>query len=146
MVPPWGYSIRRPPKVCEACEITSPIAFRYARPITARESSAVAETVAAAQAPSASLIGHSAPRVEDVPLLCGQGRFVDDIRLPGLLHAAFVRSPHAHARIVAIDTAAAAALPGVHAVYSYGDLRPYLTSDRIPMAMPGAAMPSTGGK
>ena len=38
VVPPWGESIRRPPKVCEACEITSPIAFRYARPITARES------------------------------------------------------------------------------------------------------------
>ena len=38
VVPPWGCSIRRPPKVCEACEITSPIAFRYARPITARES------------------------------------------------------------------------------------------------------------
>ena len=38
VVPPWGSSIRRPPKVCEACEITSPIAFRYARPITARES------------------------------------------------------------------------------------------------------------
>ena len=37
-VPPWGPSIRRPPKVCEACWITSPIAFRYARPITARES------------------------------------------------------------------------------------------------------------
>ena len=38
VVPPRGVSIRRPPKVCEACEITSPIAFRYARPITARES------------------------------------------------------------------------------------------------------------
>ena len=85
-------------------------------------------------------IGQSAPRVEDLPLLTGQGRFVSDLRLPDMLHAAFVRSPHAHARITGIDTAAAAALPGVHAVYTYADLRPLMTCDRIPMAMPGAAI------
>ena len=90
--------------------------------------------------PPESLIGTSAPRVEDVPLLTGKGRFVDDIRLPGLLHAAFVRSPHAHARIAGIDTAAARALTGVHAVYTASDFRPHLTSDRIPMAMAGAGI------
>ncbi len=47
----------------------------------------------------AKYFGASVPRREDPRLLRGEGRFVDDIKLPGLLHAAFVRSPHAHARI-----------------------------------------------
>ena len=45
------------------------------------------------------------------PLLTGKGRFVDDIQLPGMLHAAFARSAHAHARIRGIDAAAARACP-----------------------------------
>ena len=48
-----------------------------------------------------SLIGARIPRLEDEPLLRGRGRFVDDIALPGMLHAAFVRSPHPHARSAA---------------------------------------------
>ena len=50
-----------------------------------------------------SLIGARLPRLEDRPLLTGQARFIDDIVLPGMLHAAFVRSPHAHAAIRRIE-------------------------------------------
>jgi carbon-monoxide dehydrogenase large subunit len=50
-----------------------------------------------------SLIGTSVPRMEDERLLLGQGRFLDDLHLDGGLEAAFLRSPHAHARILSID-------------------------------------------
>ncbi|MPZ37923.1 MAG: molybdopterin-dependent oxidoreductase [Rhizobiales bacterium] len=79
-------------------------------------------------------------RVEDAPLLRGRGRFVDDIALPGLLHASFVRSPVAHARLNGIDASAARALPGVRAVLTYRDLRPVIGHDRIPLALPVAAI------
>ncbi|MFN8536725.1 MAG: hypothetical protein U0232_04530 [Thermomicrobiales bacterium] len=52
-------------------------------------------------------IGQSMPRTGDRRLLTGAGRYVDDVRIPGTAHAAFVRSPHAHARVVSIDAAAA---------------------------------------
>src|SRR5579862_1844805 len=55
-------------------------------------------------------------RLEDLRFLRGRGRYVGDIRLPGMLHLALVRSPHAHARILRVDRAAAAGLPGVVAV------------------------------
>ena len=61
-------------------------------------------------------IGHSLKRVEDARLIEGQGNFLDDITLPGMLHMALVRSPVAHARIKGIDTAAATAVDGVLAV------------------------------
>ena len=61
-------------------------------------------------------IGHSLKRVEDARLIEGQGNFLDDIVLPGMLHMALVRSPVAHARINGIDTAAASAVEGVVAV------------------------------
>lgn len=67
-------------------------------------------------------IGQSLPRTGDRRLLTGAGRYVDDVREPGAAHAAFVRSPHAHARVVRIDTAAALALPGVLAVYTGADV------------------------
>ena len=60
-----------------------------------------------------SYIGRSVPRPNAPRLARGRSRFVDDITLPRMLHAAFVRSPHAHARITRMDTAEAAALPGV---------------------------------
>jgi 2-furoyl-CoA dehydrogenase large subunit len=60
--------------------------------------------------------GTALKRKEDPRLLTGKGRFLDDVKLAGLLHAAFVRSPHAHARILSVDTAAAEALPGVYGV------------------------------
>ena len=64
-------------------------------------------------------------RNEDRRLLTGKALFVDDVELPRLRHAAFLRSPHAHARIRAIDTAAARARPGVVAVYTAEDLGDY---------------------
>lgn len=71
---------------------------------------------------SARWFGAAVPRLEDPRLLTGRGRYVDDIELPGMLHAAFVRSPVAHARINAIDVQNARAMPGVIAVYTMADL------------------------
>ncbi len=65
--------------------------------------------------------GTSVRRLEDPDLLVGRARFVDDIKIPGTLAAAFVRSPHAHAAIGTIEVGAARALPGVHAVYTLAD-------------------------
>lgn len=70
----------------------------------------------------AKMIGAPLKRKEDPKLITGNGRFTDDIKLPGMLYGAFVRSPHAHARIKAIDAAGALALPGVVAVYTGQDL------------------------
>lgn len=67
-------------------------------------------------------VGTSALRVEDIRLLTGRGRYVDDKKVDGLLHAAFVRSPLPHGRIVAIDVTAALALDGVIAVYTGRDI------------------------
>jgi aerobic carbon-monoxide dehydrogenase large subunit len=66
--------------------------------------------------------GASVKRSEDPRILAGRGRYVDDIKLPGMLHAAFVRSPLAHARVLAVDASAARALPGVVAVLTGADL------------------------
>jgi carbon-monoxide dehydrogenase large subunit len=66
--------------------------------------------------------GAAVRRREDPRLLRGEGRFVDDITLPGLLQVAFVRSPHAHARIRAIRTEDAARMPGVAAVFTFATL------------------------
>ena len=67
-------------------------------------------------------IGASITRKEDQRFLTGQATFADDVKLPGMLHATFMRSPHAHARLIAIDTTAALAIPGVVAVYTYDDI------------------------
>jgi carbon-monoxide dehydrogenase large subunit len=69
-----------------------------------------------------SVIGQRLLRKEDPALLTGEARFTNDLVIPGALHLALVRSPHAHARIALIDTAAAAAAPGVVAVYTAADL------------------------
>ena len=61
-------------------------------------------------------------RNEDARLLTGRAQFIDDVRLPGILHAAFVRSPHAHARIASIDASAALRQAGVVAVYTAASL------------------------
>ena len=86
-------------------------------------------------------IGRRYPRVEDRALVRGAGRFVDDLHPPGLLEAAFLRSPAAHGLIRSIDTRAARALPGVHAVYTLADLRPILTADRLPLQFPSSVLP-----
>ncbi len=81
-------------------------------------------------------VGDRLPRIEDERLLRGRGRFVDDIRFPDMLHAAFVRSPLAHARLRGLDVTQARALPGVHAVRAYEDVRAVAVCDRIPAALP----------
>src|SRR5438552_7217423 len=70
----------------------------------------------------APLFGQSIKRREDPRLITGRGVYVDDVKLPGTTYAAFVRSPHAHARIRSIDSSAARKLKGVVAVYTGKDL------------------------
>ncbi|MBC7898322.1 MAG: molybdopterin-dependent oxidoreductase [Cytophagaceae bacterium] len=74
-------------------------------------------------ATTAPMFGASVKRKEDGRFLTGKGRFTDDITLSGQTWAAFVRSPYAHARITKIDSAAALAMPGVHAVFTGADLK-----------------------
>ena len=67
-------------------------------------------------------IGAPVTRKEDARFLTGQANYLDDIKRPGMLHAAILRSPHAHARIIGIDTKDALSMPGVSAVITYDDL------------------------
>ena len=79
----------------------------------------------------AALVGQSLERIEDAALLSGRGAYMDDLGVkPGTLHAAILRSPHAHADIVSIRTEPARALPGVFAVMSGPDLAAKLRSLR----------------
>ncbi len=66
--------------------------------------------------------GARVSRVEDASLLTGRGVFVDDISLPGMLHACFVRSPFARPVSARIDTSGRVHSPGVHAVFTAADL------------------------
>ena len=75
--------------------------------------------------------GQAVLRIEDRALLTGQGRFTDNLAVEGAVTIAFQRSPHAHARIVAIDAEAARAMPGVIAVYTGADL---VAAGVLPMA------------
>ncbi len=77
------------------------------------------------------MIGSRLPRLEDHALLTGRGRFVDDVAIADPLHAAFVRSPHPHALIRAVRTAAARALPGVFAVLALDDIAPAMARRRM---------------
>jgi carbon-monoxide dehydrogenase large subunit len=86
-------------------------------------------------------IGRRARRVEDRKLLRGSGRYVGDIELPAMLHAAFVRSPHAHALIRDIDASAAREIEGVVAILTARDLEPHLTTLRMPLGFPTTALP-----
>ena len=70
---------------------------------------------------SSPILGASVPRKEDLRLLTGRGRYVSDLELPKMLHAAFVRSPYAHAMVSGVDPTAALALPGVHTVVAGDD-------------------------
>jgi aerobic carbon-monoxide dehydrogenase large subunit len=87
--------------------------------------------------------GASVKRSEDPRILTGAGRYVDDIKLPGMLHAAFVRSPLAHGRVVAVDAAAARELPGVVAVYTGADMADMTLPGQDPLfAMMGGGGPA----
>ncbi|MBH1966183.1 MAG: xanthine dehydrogenase family protein molybdopterin-binding subunit [Comamonadaceae bacterium] len=76
-------------------------------------------------------IGGHQSRKEDARLLTGKGRYIDDIFVDNALHACFIRSPHAHARILSIDTTAAQAMPGVVAVVTGKDLQEWTTRHRM---------------
>ena len=67
-------------------------------------------------------VGRPLRRREDAPLLIGRGRFVDDLSAPGVVHLALLRSPHAHARVVRVDTQRARTAPGVIAVVTAAEL------------------------
>ncbi|HZC54943.1 MAG TPA: xanthine dehydrogenase family protein molybdopterin-binding subunit [Xanthobacteraceae bacterium] len=81
-------------------------------------------------------IGKRIPRIEDADLIRGKARFVDDIHMSGMLHAVFVRSPHAHARILSIGKDGALGAPGVRAVLTADDIANYVTTDRLAVALP----------
>jgi carbon-monoxide dehydrogenase large subunit len=85
-------------------------------------------------------IGQSLKRVEDLPLITGRGQYVSDLEAPGMVHMAVVRSPHAHARVIAIDTARAAGMPGVVGVFTAAELGP------IMKPMPGAVRNAPDGR
>jgi CO/xanthine dehydrogenase Mo-binding subunit len=78
-------------------------------------------------------------RREDPRLVTGRGAFVDDLRVPDCLHAAMLRSPHAHARIRAIDVSAAREAPGVRGVFTAADLGP--AGEPMPIYAPHPALP-----
>src|SRR5215210_1722259 len=67
-------------------------------------------------------VGQSLRRKEDPPLITGKGVYVDDMVVAGMLHAAILRSPEAHARIVSIDTSALEGREGIHGVFTGEDL------------------------
>src|SRR5262249_60465306 len=71
---------------------------------------------------TAKLMGASVKRREDPRFITGKGHYTDDLKLPGMTYAAFVRSPHAHAGIRKIDTSKAAKHPGVVAVFTGKDM------------------------
>lgn len=85
------------------------------------------------------LVGTDVERLEDLPLLTGKGRFVDDIDLLGMRHVAFLRSTQAHARIKAVDAGEARAMPGVYAVWTIDDIRPHLSGILLDVALPSPA-------
>ncbi len=96
-------------------------------------------------------MGQAVRRKEDIRLITGTGQFTDDVSRAGQVYAAFLRSPHAHARIKSIDTAAAKAAPGVIAVFTYKEVAedklgtitagfPMQNRDGTPSAMPPRTM------
>ncbi len=82
----------------------------------------------------AALLGSPIKRREDPRLITGQATYVDDIKLPGMVHMAVLRSPYGHARITSIDTDAARQHPGVLAVYTAQDLKGVVGN--VPIAVP----------
>src|ERR1700744_457538 len=97
--------------------------------------------------PGSTWVGKSIPRVEDASLLCGRGRFIDDLDTPpGTLHAAILRSPHAHADILAVDTSAAKQSPGVVAVLVGEDVKSLTTSLVVGVKAPVECWPIAVGR
>ena len=84
--------------------------------------------------------GARVTRLEDPALLAGRGRFVDDLKVPGLLHACFARSPHAHARLGSIDADTVAHMPGVYAAITADDLPEPMCREPLPMLLPNPSI------
>lgn len=91
-------------------------------PIEQHPAAAKIATETALKAAGRRWLGKSMNRVEDPRFLRGEGRYIDDINLPGMAHAAVVRSPHAHARIVSVERSKAEQLPGVIKVLTGADV------------------------
>ena len=87
---------------------------------------------------AARFVGQSVKRHEDIRLVTGRGRFVDDVTMPGLLHASFVRSPVARGTLSAVDVSAAQDLPGVVAVLTADDINQHAHSFWVTMSGPDA--------
>ncbi len=87
----------------------------------------------------AAYVGSRVVRNEDARLLTGRALFVDDVRLPGMLHVAFLRSDHAHGRLRSVDASAARTRPGVVAVYTAADLGDYWQAG--PLLVPPPPVP-----
>ena len=79
--------------------------------------------------------GQPVPRLEDDRLITGNGQFTDDLTLPGVAHMVLLRSPHAHAKLLEVDTLAAKSAPGIIAVFTNKDL----AAAGIVMQLPTAA-------
>jgi len=86
-------------------------------------------------------INESVKRREDPRLISGQGKYVDDIRLPGMLHLSLVRSPHAHARIKRVDVSRASKMDGVVAIFTGADLQEQLGSLPAGWVLPDLKQP-----
>src|SRR5437660_996695 len=110
------------------------LAIRKARPPPVAQSEAVVATGIGR--------GASVRRKEDPRFLRGEGRYVDDIKLPGMLHAAFVRSPHGHARILSVRTDAARRMPGVAHAFAFADLERWMK----PLPLFGAVPPGLAAR
>lgn len=88
-------------------------------------------------------IGEKAKRVEDHRLLIGEARYLDDIKLPGMLHAVFIRSSYAHAKILKISVDAAKKISGVYKIITAKELSNNNVSDRLPLAFPSGLLHSS---
>ena len=105
-------------------------------PLMLDVSEAVPRLVPSSDVPETAVVGRPEHKVDAVRLVKGNAAFVDDIELRGMLYAKVLRSPHAHARIIAIDDSAAKALPGVHAVLHHGN------TPRVKYASGGQSWPN----
>ena len=85
---------------------------------------------------STRIFGSGIRRREDPRLITGTATYTDDLTLPRMVHAAMLRSPHAHARITSIDTSKAAAAAGVVAVYTHADTEGALQPNPVCLAAP----------
>src|ERR1700732_1864284 len=101
----------------------------------------------ASHEPGSPWVGRAIPRVEDAALLSGRGRFIDDLGVrPGTLHAAILRSPHAHADILSIDLSAAKQAPGVVAVLGGEDVKALTSSLVVGVKAPVECWPIAVGR